>query len=88
MKSRRHFILTGRVQGVGLRYRSRYIAEQLRLTGWVKNIWDGCVEMELQGEVEDIDRFLAKLSAAPFIQIIGMECKSIPVKSEGGFYIR
>ena len=47
-KIRKHFIFSGRVQGVGFRYRSMHMAQMLGLTGWVKNNWDGDVEMEWQ----------------------------------------
>ena len=39
----------GRVQGVGFRYSARYCALELGLAGWVRNEWDGSVEMEVQG---------------------------------------
>ena len=47
---RKHIYFSGRVQGVGFRYRSYYIAQSLGLTGWVTNLWDGRVEMEVQGQ--------------------------------------
>ena len=34
-KIRKHFYFSGRVQGVGFRYRSYYIAQSMGLTGWV-----------------------------------------------------
>lgn len=55
---RRHFILSGRVQGVGFRWRASQIGEMLGLTGWVRNLEDGSVEMEAEGPEEDIDRLL------------------------------
>ena len=48
-KIRKHFYFSGRVQGVGFRYRSYYIAQSMGLTGWVRNLWDDRVEMEVQG---------------------------------------
>ena len=49
-KIRKHIIFYGRVQGVGFRYYSVYKSRQLGLTGWVRNLYDGTVEMEVQGE--------------------------------------
>ena len=46
---RKHIYFSGDVQGVGFRFRSYYIAQSLGLTGWVENMWDGRVEMEVQG---------------------------------------
>ena len=48
MKVRKH-IFAGLQSGVGFRYRALYAAS-LGLTGWVQNLWDGRVEMEVQGE--------------------------------------
>ena len=51
----------GEVQGVGFRWTTRRLANQLDLTGWVKNEWDGSVSMELQGTDEQIATFFGKL---------------------------
>ena len=55
-KVRKHIIFYGRVQGVGFRYYSVYKSRQLGLTGWVRNLYDGTVEMEVQGEQQVIDQ--------------------------------
>ena len=34
---REHYVFFGRVQGVGFRYRAKYVANGLRITGWVRN---------------------------------------------------
>ena len=44
---RMHFV--GEVQGVGFRWTARKVAQELGLTGWVRNEPDGSVSMELQG---------------------------------------
>ena len=46
---RKHILFYGRVQGVGFRYHATYKASLLGLTGWVRNLEDGSVEMEVQG---------------------------------------
>ena len=46
---RKHFFFKGRVQGVGFRYRAQNAASLYSVTGWVKNLYDGSVEMEAQG---------------------------------------
>ena len=48
-KVRKHIIFYGRVQGVGFRYYSVYKSRKLGITGWVRNLYDGTVEMEVQG---------------------------------------
>ena len=61
-KVRKHFYFSGDVQMVGFRYQAKYAADDLGLTGWVCNLCDGRVEMEVQGRDSDIDRLLARLA--------------------------
>ena len=84
-KIRKHIIFYGRVQGVGFRYYAVQKANQLGLTGWVKNLWDGDVEMEVQGDPLAIGRFLRNLEQGRFIHIEHMEAEDIPVIEEGSF---
>ena len=51
----RHVIFVGRVQGVGFRYTAHRIAHRHQLTGFVRNLPDGTVEMFAQGPDRDID---------------------------------
>ena len=76
-KIRKHFYFSGRVQGVGFRYRSYYIAQSMGLTGWVKNLWDDRVEMEVQGDPNKINDLILYLQAQRFIQIEEMDEKKI-----------
>ena len=85
---RKHFYFEGRVQGVGFRYKAMYLASQLDLTGWVDNLWDGRVEMEVQGGEAAIDKMLARLSGERFIRIEGMEVADIPVETERSFKMK
>ncbi|MCH2174974.1 MAG: acylphosphatase [Lentisphaeria bacterium] len=51
MKKRYHILVRGRVQGVGFRAFTKMSADNLEITGWVRNVGDGeTVEMEIQGE--------------------------------------
>ena len=56
-----HIFYSGTVQGVGFRYTARNYAVRLGLTGWVKNLPDGNVEIFVQGKKEVIEELLAKL---------------------------
>ncbi len=86
---RQHMQITGRVQGVGFRYRARYAASHLGVTGWVKNEWDGSVVLEAQGTAEQINQMLKIINESPYIQIAWIERKKIPVNSQDmGFHIR
>ena len=51
---RYHLTWTGQVQGVGFRFNNTNLARARKLTGWVQNIPDGSVEMEVQGAPADI----------------------------------
>ena len=51
----KRIIFTGRVQGVGFRFTARRAASRRQLTGFVRNVPDGTVEMLAQGRSEDID---------------------------------
>ena len=81
MKTRLHLHFYGSVQGVGFRYTAYHLAQSLGLTGWVRNDWDGSVQMEAQGDSDAISRMLERLDAAPFIQIDRLEQAEIPVLS-------
>ena len=85
---RKHYWFSGRVQGVGFRYRACYIASSLGVTGWVRNNWDERVEMEAQGTREDLARMVEMLDRQSFIGIEGVEEEVVPVEVESGFYAR
>lgn len=86
MTVRRHFYFSGRVQGVGFRYRAMYEARALKLTGWVKNLYDGRVEMEIQGDDASITHVLYSLRKDRFIRIDGIESEELPlVDGESNF---
>ena len=84
---RKHIFFSGDVQGVGFRYRS-YIAQSLGLAGWVENLWDGRVEMEVQGSEVSIREMLARIQQQRWINVADMEITEIPCEEERGFKIR
>ncbi len=59
----------GTVQGVGFRYTATHAANMYRLTGYVKNEYDGSVTCEVQGSEADIDQFIAVINRGRFIEI-------------------
>ena len=85
---RTHIYFSGDVQGVGFRYRSCYIAQSLGLTGWVENLWDGRVEMEVQGDENSIRQMLVQIQKQRWIEVNHMEITEIPCVEERGFRIR
>ena len=60
-----HFLVQGRVQGVGFRWFVEREASQLGLRGWVRNTEEGDVEIVAAGEGADLDRLRACLRRGP-----------------------
>lgn len=87
-KIRKHIIFYGRVQGVGFRYYAVNKANQLGLTGWVKNLPDGTVEMEVQGEKPLIDQLIIFLQNRTYIWIEKLDARSIPLLDDSSFQER
>jgi len=55
---RAHLIIEGRVQGVWFRDSTRNEATRLNLTGWVKNRFDGSVELVAEGSREEVKKLI------------------------------
>jgi acylphosphatase len=53
---------TGRVQGVGFRYTAQHLAKDFAVSGYVRNLPSGAVEMVAEGPAEQVDAFLAAVS--------------------------
>jgi acylphosphatase len=51
----------GRVQGVGFRYGTRQIAKGFEVTGTVRNLADGRVELYVRGDPEEVAEFLSEI---------------------------
>lgn len=61
----RRYYFEGRVQGVGFRYQTKQLAMGFDITGWVRNLPDGRVEMLVAGDDEEIDEFLEEMHDSP-----------------------
>lgn len=93
---RKHIIAHGHVQGVGLRFTVTGFAKKYNVTGWVRNLYDGTVEMEVQGLDHRVELFLQELSSDRpggnrFIRIDKLDITNIPsvnVADEKGFRAR
>ncbi len=60
-----HAIITGIVQMVGYRWFAVNSAKDLKLTGWVKNLDDGTVEIKAFGKRGTLNEFVKQLSIGP-----------------------
>ena len=61
MYTQAHIIVSGMVQGVGYRYFVCKNARKMELTGWVKNLMSGEVEIEVQGPKGLVEAFIREL---------------------------
>ena len=85
-----HALVYGRVQGVFFRDYTRREALRLGVNGWVRNLADGSVETECEGDTRQVDQFLDWLSrGSPLSLVSGVDHQVIPVTGqETGFDIR
>lgn len=83
-------IISGRVQGVGFRYFARDIASEMNLTGYVKNMHDGRVEIEAQGDSELLKIFVEKIRVGPQLSRVTSYTTSdmCIVENESEFIVR
>ena len=83
---------TGEVQGVGFRWTARRIAQDLGLTGWVRNEYDGSVRMELQGPAADMSCYFTLFDRSyahyPIRYVIDEKDEIEPVPDETTFLVR
>jgi acylphosphatase len=52
---------SGRVQGVGFRYTTLQVAREYEVSGWVKNLADGRVQLEVEGKADEVTAFITAL---------------------------
>ncbi len=60
----------GNVQGVGFRWTTRQIAKGFDVTGWVRNLPDGRVELQVSGEESEVRAFLEAIMQSELRSLI------------------
>ncbi|MBI3551457.1 MAG: acylphosphatase [Elusimicrobia bacterium] len=76
--TRLHWVVHGRVQGVGYRWFAREAAERLGVVGWVSNRTDGSVEGEAEGDEAAVKEFVELLERGPaFARVDHFETKAV-----------
>ena len=80
----------GRVQGVGYRYFCRSAVESLNITGWVRNVSDGTVELQIQGLENELTKLLSMIEKGPtFSRVDQVDRVQIPIHpDESSFEIK
>ena len=83
MKKRYYVIFRGQVQGVGFRWTIQQLARRYGCTGWIRNLYSGNVDMEIQGPALDIHAFITEISkSSRWIIIDDYSCKEIDLKED------
>ncbi len=65
-----HVLINGDVTGVGFRYWTLRRAQLLKLTGWVRNVFKGQVEIVAEGEKEQLDEFIKRCHHGPDVAMV------------------
>jgi acylphosphatase len=65
MRIARHYLIKGRVQGVGFRFFTQDAAAREGLHGWVRNTESGAVEVAAEGDADALERFERHLRHGP-----------------------
>lgn len=78
MKTKACVIVSGRVQGVFFRSRTRAKAQEIGVTGWIRNLPDGRVETVFEGEKESVEKMINFCKIGPPESLV----KDIEVKWE------
>jgi acylphosphatase len=86
----RKFLISGRVQGVGFRVFAEAQAAVEGVHGYIRNLPDGKVEVQVEGDQESVDRIESALRRGPAgARVENVHAESLPPTHRAtGFYIR
>ena len=79
---RRTIHYSGRVQGVGFRFTTEAVARRFEITGFVRNLPDGSVELVAEGAESEVDRFQAAVERAMRQNIREVQVTTAPATDE------
>lgn len=87
---RMQIVVSGAVQGVGYRYFVMETARELALRGWVRNLADGRVEAEAEGERASVEALIAAMRRGPHMShVTEMKLEVLPCGgADAGFRVR
>jgi acylphosphatase len=91
MRVARHYLISGRVQGVGFRYFVKDAASREGVAGWVRNLPDGRVEALVEGENEAVTRVERALRQGPggaHVDQVEVDDHEPPSGAPRGFSVR
>jgi len=85
----KHYLVRGRVQGVGYRYFALETAERLGITGYARNLHSGEVEVHAEGDETVLERFKLELERGPrMARVTEVIENDVPPGSYASFLIR
>ena len=84
MEMIRHYLITGRVQGVGFRFYMQRKARELGVTGWVRNRRDGSVEAMVQGAADAVETMTAWARRGPPSAVV----TDVKISDGSGDYVK
>ncbi|APW63067.1 acylphosphatase [Paludisphaera borealis] len=87
---RRRIFFSGRVQGVGFRATTTWLARGFDVAGYVRNLPDGRVEAAAEGDSAELDRFVASIQSelGGFIRELDSSTERIDGPTFTGFVVR
>ena len=86
----RRYVVAGIVQGVGYRYFSQRTAQRLQLSGYVKNLPDGRVEVYAVGPADELSKLRSALEKGPWgasVSEVAEETVAVDANFSNGFII-
>ncbi|MCB1079218.1 MAG: acylphosphatase [Verrucomicrobiae bacterium] len=86
----KQYFFTGRVQGVGFRYSTKRLAMGFDVIGWVRNLEDGRVELQVMGDEGELADFIEEIHNSPLGHHIQEQEERLiaPLDGVTGFTIR
>lgn len=81
---------SGLVQGVGFRWSTIQIADDLNISGWVRNEPDGSVSIVASGRQENLDKFIERIRNSPtsFAKVKRLQVDYIAKRVNKGFNVK
>ena len=79
---RKKAVFKGYVQGVGFRYTALMISRQFHVTGYVKNLPDGSVELVAEGDGNEVDEFISSVKGRKGMNICSVSEQPQPATGE------
>jgi acylphosphatase len=88
VRTARRYVISGRVQGVGFRMFAVDAGRRENLAGYVRNLDDGRVEVEAEGDADALTRFEAALWRGPSrARIDDIAIDDVPAAGRGGPFL-